>query len=136
MLFIFSFDGVDTESWLKSYCHFKIWAQKICNLKFIQRFWRQLYPMEPPPPANDAASTWWLDPTSKWRHHNRRGTSETTPHLSHLTSNPFPHPISPFHFSFIVFPIVCSTETVSMDIWLRFFVYCPFAAAPPPSSIC
>ena len=44
------------------------------------------------------------------------------PHLTHLTSNPFPHLISPFHFSFIVFPIVCSTE---MDIWLHFNIYCP-----------
>ena len=38
-------------------------------------------------PANDAASSWWLDPTpksAKWRHHNRRETSETTPHSSHF----------------------------------------------------
>ena len=64
-------------------------------------------------------------------HHNRKGTSETTHHLSHLSSNLFPDSILPFRFSFIVFPIVCSTKTVSMDIWLRFF-YCPFAAATTP----
>ena len=36
---------------------------------------------------NDAASSWGLDPTpksAKWRHHNRRETSETTPHSFHL----------------------------------------------------
>ena len=37
--------------------------------------------------ANDAASSCWLDPTpkpAKWRHHNRREISETTPHSFHL----------------------------------------------------
>ena len=48
--------------------------------------------MTPPPandaaPANNTASSWWLDPTpksAKWRYHNWRETSETT-HLTHLS---------------------------------------------------
>ena len=61
--------------------------------------------------------------SAKWRHHNRRETSETTPHLKPI----------PFHFSFIVFHIVRSIET--MFQWTSdcvFNVYCLFAAAPPP----
>ena len=72
---------------------------------------------KPEEPANDAASTWWLDPTpSRPNGVTTTGGRPPRPHLTYLTSNPFPHPISPFHFSFIAFPIVCSTETVSMDI--------------------
>ena len=68
-------------------------------------------------PATPPLRGGWTRPQSaKWRHHNRRETSETAPHLFHLTSNPFPHLFSPFHFSSIVLPIVCLTETVSMDI--------------------
>ena len=41
-------------------------------------------------PANDAVSTtlrggWTRHPSAKKRHHNRRETSETTPHVHHLT---------------------------------------------------
>ena len=49
-------------------------------------------------PANDVASSWWLDLTpkwAKWRHHNRGETFETTPHSYHQTY--FTHLISPFH---------------------------------------
>ena len=74
------------------------------------------------------------DPQSaKWSHHNRRETSETTPHLK---------PIPPSHLTFTLqlhrvsrFPNVCSTETVSMNQWTSdcvLNVYCPLAAAPPP----
>ena len=46
---------------------------------------------------NDDASSWWLDPTAKSaerRHHNRRETSETSPHSSHLKT---------FHSSHLTF---------------------------------
>ena len=45
------------------------------------------------------------------------------PHLTHLTSNTFIHLISwksSVNFCFMLFSIVCSTGTVSMEIWLHF----------------
>ena len=90
---------------------------------------------KPEEPANDAASTWWLNPTlSRPNGVTTTGGRPPRPHLTHLTSNPFPHLISPFHFSFIAFPIVCSTETISMDIWLRF--ECLLSLCCSTSSIC
>ena len=48
---------------------------------------------KPEEPANDAASTWWLDPTpSRPNGVTTTGGRPPRPHLTHLTSNPFPHP--------------------------------------------
>ena len=59
---------------------------------------------KPEEPANDAASMRWLDPTpSRPNGVTTTGGRPPRPHLTHLTSNPFPHLISPFHFSFIAF---------------------------------
>ena len=40
---------------------------------------------------------WTRPPKCIWRHHNRRETSETTPHFTHLTSNLLTHLTWPFH---------------------------------------
>ena len=92
------------------------------------QYWRNFEP------TNDAASTWWLDPTaSRPNGVTTTGGRPPKPHLTHLTSNPFPHLIPPFHFSFIVFPIACSTELFQWTSDYVFNIYCPFAAAPPPA---